>query len=581
MEIESRLLPCGLHTVGVPPTAEEAIATLVNIAGIDRPEDKIKSLPRIIAESIDRNIEEIYRSANAGKLDDVALLQKITEAQRAATRALVNKSTDSNGRVTEVQPFLKQGLNFMSSLMGGTAWKRALSDAGFPNVSEESLTSLFDYLDFCLRQIVADNEVGSLVDALEGKFIIPGPGGDPIRNPDVLPTGKNMHGLDPQSIPTAAAVDVAKVIVNRLLERMKQDSGAYPQSVAFTLWGTDNIKTYGESLGQVLMLLGVKPVPDSLGRVNKLELIPLEELGRPRIDVVVTCSGVFRDLFINQMNLLDRAVKMAAEADEPLEMNFVRAHALEQAKEFNVSIREAATRVFSNAAGSYSANVGLTLENGGWENEKQLQDQFINRKGFAFNADKPGQMDLQTDLFKASLKTVDLTFQNLDSSEISLTDVSHYFDSDPTKVVGSLRDDKRKPNSFIADTTTANGQVRSLAETVRLDARTKLLNPKFYEGMLNSGYEGAREITKRLKNTMGWSATSGEVDNFIYEDANETFIKDEAMRKRMLDTNPNAFRDMVTTFLEANGRGYWDTSDENLELLQELYQEVEDRIEGV
>ena len=581
MEIESRLLPCGLHTIGVPPTAEEAIATLVNIAGIDRPESNVKALPRIISESIGRNIEDIYRSANAGQLNDVALLQKITEATRVAVRAMVMRSTDSDGRVTEVNAFMKTGMNFFNGFTGGSAEKKALVEAGFGKVAEEDLTPLFDYLEFCLKQVVADNEVGGLLNALDGKYIIPGPGGDPIRNPDVLPTGKNMHGLDPQSIPTSAAVDVAKVVVDRLLERMKIDSGAYPQSVAFTLWGTDNIKTYGESLAQVLMLVGVKPVPDSIGRVNKLELIPLEELGRPRVDVVVTCSGVFRDLFINQMNLLDRAIKMAAEADEPLEMNFVRAHAIAQAKEFSISLRDAATRVFSNAAGSYSANVGLTLENGGWENEKQLQDQFINRKGFAFNADKPGQMDLQTDLFKASLKTVDLTFQNLDSSEISLTDVSHYFDSDPTKVVGTLRDDKKKPNSFIADTTTANAQVRSLAETVRLDARTKLLNPKFYEGMLNSGYEGAREITKRLKNTMGWSATSGEVDNFIYEDANDVFIKDEAMRQRMLDTNPNAFRDMVTTFLEANGRGYWDTSDENLELLQELYQEVEDRIEGV
>lgn len=581
MEIESRLLPCGLHTIGIPPSAEEAIATLVNIAGIDRPEDNIKALPRTIAESLDRNIEDIYRNANAGKLDDVTLLQKITEATRASVRAMVMRNVDGNGRVTETPALIKQGMGFFNMLSGGSAPKKALYDAGFTQVQEDAITPQFDYLEFCLKQIVAENEVGALVSALDGKFIIPGPGGDPIRNPDVLPTGKNMHGLDPQSIPTSAAVDVARVVVDRLLERMKKDSGAYPQSVAFTLWGTDNIKTYGESLAQVLMLVGVKPVPDSLGRVNKLELIPLLELGRPRVDVVVTCSGVFRDLFINQMNLLDRAVKMAAEADEPLEQNFVRAHAIDQAKEFGISLREAATRVFSNAAGSYSANVGLTLENGGWEDEKQLQDQFITRKGFAFNADKPGQMDLQTDMFKSSLKKVDLTFQNLDSSEISLTDVSHYFDSDPTKVVSTLRDDKKKPKSFIADTTTANAQVRSLAETVRLDARTKLLNPKFYEGMLNSGYEGTREITKRLKNTMGWSATSGEVDNFIYEDANDVFIKDEAMRKRLLDTNPNAFRDMITTFLEANGRGYWDTSDENLELLQELYQEVEDKIEGV
>jgi len=152
---------------------------------------------------------------------------------------------------------------------------------------------------------------------------------------------------------------------------------------------------------------------------------------------------------------------------------------------------------------------------------------------------------------------------------------------DPTKVVQGLRTDGKKPTAFVADTTTANAQVRTLSETVRLDARTKLLNPKFYEGMLNSGYEGTREITKRLRNTMGWSATAGAVDNFVYEDANDTFINDPEMAKRLLETNPNAFRDMVGTFLEANGRGYWDTSEENLDRLRQLYAEVEDKIEGV
>merc|ERR1712195_221294 len=150
-------------------------------------------------------------------------------------------------------------------------------------------------------------------------------------------------------------------------------------------------------------------------------------------------------------------------------------HAMAQAEELKISLREASCRVFSNSAGSYSANVGLAIENGGWEDEAQLQEQFLTRKGFAFNADKPGMMEQQADLFKSALKTVDCTFQNLDSSEISLTDVSHYFDSDPTKVVAGLRTDGKKPLSMIADTTTANAQVRSLGETVRLDARTKLL----------------------------------------------------------------------------------------------------------
>merc|ERR1712151_1222883 len=255
--------------------------------------------------------------------------------------------------------------------------KRAFEDADFPKVTDEAVAATFEYLEFCLKQVVADNEMGALLEGLQGKYIIPGPGGDPIRNPLVLPTGKNMHALDPQAIPTTAACDCAKVVVDRLLERQALDNnGEYPESIAFVLWGTDNIKTYGESLAQVLWMVGVRPIPDSLGRVNQIEAIPLEELGRPRIDVVVTCSGVFRDLFINQMNLLDRAVKMAAELDEPLEMSFVRKNALAQAEELSCSLREAATRVFSNAAGSYSANVGLAIENGGWEDETQLQDQF-------------------------------------------------------------------------------------------------------------------------------------------------------------------------------------------------------------
>merc|ERR1719198_2144739 len=272
---------------------------------------------------------------------------------------------------------------------------------------------------------------------------------------------------------------------------------------------------------------------------------------------------------------------MAAEAEEPVEQNFVRKHALESAEELNVSLRQAATRVFSNAAGSYSANVGLAVENGASVDEEQLQEQFLTRKGFALSADAPGELVESSGLFKSALAKVDVTFQNLDSSEISLTDVSHYFDNDPTKVVSNIRKDGKKPAALIADTTTANAQVRSLSGQVRLDSRTKLLNPKFYEASLKAGYEGVREISKRMRFTFGWSATAGAVDNFVYEDANDTYIGDEKIRKQLLDKNPDALRDMVQTFLEANGRGYWDTSEENLERLQELYADVEDRIEGV
>ncbi|MGB6017600.1 MAG: magnesium chelatase subunit H [Nodosilinea sp.] len=576
MEIESRLLPCGLHIVGKPPTAEEAIATLVNIGSLDREEEGMKSLQRLIAESIGRDIDEIYGNSDRGHLADVQLLYDINQGVRAAVAALVHEQIDAEGRVSMVSR-----LNFLN-IGRKEPWIKALHEAGYTKVDGEAIKPLMEYLEFCLEQICADNELGGLLQALEGEYLLPGPGGDPIRNPDVLPTGKNIHALDPQSIPTTAAVQSAKIVVDRLLERQRQENnGAYPETIATVLWGTDNIKTYGESLAQMMWFVGVKPLPDSLGRVNKLELISLEELGRPRVDIVVNCSGVFRDLFINQMALLDRAVKMAAESDEPLEMNFVRKHALEQAEEMGLSVREAATRIFSNASGSYSSNINLAVENSTWENEDELQEMYLKRKSFAFNSDNPGVMDSNRGLFESALKTADATFQNLDSSEISLTDVSHYFDSDPTKLVASLREDGKSPAAYIADTTTANAQVRTLSETVRLDARTKMLNPKWYEGMLSHGYEGVRELSKRLVNTMGWSATAGAVDNWVYEDVNTTFIQDPEMCKRLMDLNPNSFRRMVSTLLEVNGRGYWETSDENLEKLQDLYQEVEDRIEGV
>ncbi|MFN9695484.1 MAG: magnesium chelatase subunit H [Synechococcaceae cyanobacterium] len=582
MEIESRLLPCGLHTIGKPPTAEEAIATLVNIAALERADDGLRSLPGLLAESRGRTIEDIDRGTDAGVLADVELNRLITETSRAAVAAMVREVTGSDGRVT-----LRRNFGWFFDLLERwgwrfpSAWLSACRSAGFVQVDGAELDRTFAYLRFCLEQVCADLEMGSLLRALDGEYVLPGPGGDPIRNPGVLPSGKNIHALDPQAIPTRAAIAAAKIVVDRLIERQKAEQGAWPETIACVLWGTDNIKTYGESLAQILWFIGVRPMADSLGRVNTRELIPLEELGRPRIDVVVNCSGVFRDLFINQMALIDQGVKLAAEADEPIAMNFVRKHSLEQAAEQGISLRDAATRVFSNASGSYSSNVNLAVENSTWEEEGELQEMYLSRKTFAFNADNPGEMSQQRDVFEAAMKTADVTFQNLDSAEISLTDVSHYFDSDPTKLIAGLRADGKAPASYIADTTTANAQVRSLSETIRLDSRTKLLNPKWYEGMLNSGYEGVREVAKRLNFTLGWSATSGAVDNFVYEEANNTFINDAEMRQRLMDLNPHSFRRIVGTLLEVHGRGYWETSDQNIAQLQEIYQEIEDRIEGV
>merc|ERR1719331_2285700 len=334
MEIESRLLPTGLHVIGDAPSADEAVATLVNIASIDREDDGIKGIPGILAASRGTDIDTVYKNNDLGTLEGVQLNKDITDATRAAVSAFVDDVTDFRGKVKRSitqDPF--------SAAMGKLfkkqpSYEKALEEAGFGDCDKEDLRNVFNYLSFCLTQVVKDQELEGFFDALEGKFVTPGPGGDPIRNPKVLPSGRNIHALDPQSIPTAAACKNAEGVVERLIERERQENGGkYPESIALVLWGTDNIKTYGESLAQVLLIAGVRPKPDALGRVNKVELIPLEELGRPRIDVVVNCSGVFRDLFVNQMNLLDQGIKLAAEQDESDEDNYIRKHAKVQAEE--------------------------------------------------------------------------------------------------------------------------------------------------------------------------------------------------------------------------------------------------------
>ncbi|MBC8121549.1 MAG: magnesium chelatase subunit H, partial [Gemmatimonadaceae bacterium] len=349
MEIEDRLVPCDLHVVGTPPTATEAIDTLVGVASFDRPEMEMLGFDRVLAQLRGWDIEELQKSSDTGSIEALDRIRAIKVAAKAAVTALVDAQTDANGRVSKVSL-----LNFFN--MGVTApWVEALKRHGFI-IDAKEIKPLFSFLEDTLERIVADNELGALVKALEGDFTLPGPGGDTVRNPIVLPTGRNIHALDPQSIPTAAAVKSAQIVVDRMLARHRaENNGQWPETIATVLWGTDNIKTYGEALAQILSMLGVLPAPDSIGRINNLKLIPLEELGRPRIDVVVTCSGIFRDLFPNQMELVDKAVKLVAELDEPLNLNYVRKHVLDQAETLGISPRKAATRVFSNASGSYAA----------------------------------------------------------------------------------------------------------------------------------------------------------------------------------------------------------------------------------
>jgi magnesium chelatase subunit H len=420
-----------------------------------------------------------------------------------------------------------------------------------------------------------------MLDALDGRFIRPAAGGDVMRNPEVLPTGRNLHGFDPFRIPSVFAVKDGAKQAQRILDKYQEDSHELPESIAMVFWGSDNLKSEGGQIGQALALMGAKPRFDSYGRLAGAQLIPLSELGRPRVDVVITLSGIFRDLLPLQIKLLAEAAFMAASAeDEPLEQNFIRKHALAYQKEHGCDLETASLRVYGNADGAYGSNVSNMVENSVWEEEDELAETYTRRKGFAFG--RSGIPIQNNALLKSVLSDVQMTYQNLDSMELGVTTIDNYFDT----LGGITRAVKRAKGGvdvpvFIGDQTKGEGAVRTLSEQVSLETRTRMLNPKWYEGMLESGYEGVREISKRLVNTMGWSATAGAVDNWVYEDVNDVYVNDKEMCDRLKNLNPNSFRKIVGTLLEVNGRGYWETSEENLDRLRELYQELEDRIEGV
>lgn len=253
-----------------------------------------------------------------------------------------------------------------------------------------------------------DHELPALIHALDGGFVAPSPSGDLIRSPDILPTGRNLHGFDPFRLPSAFAIADGARQADRLLAKHRAEGGNLPQTVAIVLWGTDNLKSEGAPIAQALALMGAQPRFDAYGRLCGAKLIPLAELGRPRIDVVATLSGIFRDLLPLQTQMLAEAAYLCASADEPLDQNFIRAHALAVQEAQGVDLETAALRVFSNAEGAYGANVNQLIDSGAWGAEDELADAFEARKSFAYG--RSGKPIRQQKVMQATLKTVDLAY---------------------------------------------------------------------------------------------------------------------------------------------------------------------------
>ncbi|MEM7056019.1 MAG: magnesium chelatase subunit H [Pseudomonadota bacterium] len=429
------------------------------------------------------------------------------------------------------------------------------------------------------QHLEEDHETPAILHALGGGFIRPVPGADLIRAPQALPTGRNLHAFDPFRMPSAFALEDGAKQAERLLERHLAEGNTLPRSIALVLWGADNLKTEGGPIAQAMALMGARPRFDSYGRLCGAELIPLEELKRPRIDVVMTLSGIFRDLLPLQTRMLAEAAWLAATADEPEHLNSVRANSIAHAEDQDIDFDTAALRVFSNADGAYGSNVNQMIDAGVWDDEDELADTFQKRKCFAYGRD--GDPAAQPALMNAILSEVDLAYQNLESVELGVTTIDHYFDT-----LGGISRAVRRAKSqdvpvYISDQTRGDGKVRMLSEQVALETRTRALNPKWYEGMLNHGHEGVRQIEAHVTNSVGWSATTGQVDPWVYQRLTETYLLDPEMRRRLSDLNPQASARLANRLIEAQERAYWTPDDETLAALRQAGDELEDRLEGI
>ena len=445
--------------------------------------------------------------------------------------------------------------------------------------ASEPLTPLLLEEAITIRQGLTQttDELENLLRGLNGEYIPPAPGGDLLRDgPGALPTGRNIHALDPYRMPSPAAYERGRAIGRKLIAQNLEDSGDFPETVAVMLWGLDAIKTKGESLGILLELVGAEPVKEGTGRIVRYELIPLEQMKHPRIDILGNLSGIFRDSFVNIIELLDDLFLRAAEAAEPIEQNFIRKHALALKAQ---GVDNVSARLFSNPAGDYGSLVNDRVVDSNWESGDELGETWCDRNAFSYGRGDKGQA--RPEVLNTLLQSTGRIVQQIDSVEYGLTDIQEYYaNTGALKKAAEQRQGKRVTASFV-ESFSQDTTPRQLEDVLRMEYRTKLLNPKWAEAMADQGSGGAYEISQRMTALIGWGGTAGFQDSWVYTQAAQTYALDEAMADRLRSSNPEAFRNIVGRMIEASGRGLWQPEEETLEKLQSHNELAEKTLDGV
>ncbi|WP_448561867.1 magnesium chelatase subunit H [Trichothermofontia sp.] len=535
--LEDRLFSSGLHTLGEVPDAQTLASYLRAYFGDDLPAAVIDTLcQQGWRGGLTRNLTgETETSVNLPLPDDRPLTLKDLEAQY--------------GPETKYQ------------------------------VPRDRLETALQICDLLAQ---TGDELTNLLRGLNGEYIPPAPGGDLLRDgPGVLPTGRNIHALDPYRMPSPAAYERGRAIARKLIAQHLEEQGQYPETIAVMLWGLDAIKTKGESLGILLELVGAAPLKEGTGRIVRYELIPLAELDHPRIDVLANLSGIFRDSFTNILELLDDLFQRAAFADEPEEKNFIRKHALAMQAQ---GIENPAARLFSNPAGDFGSLVNDRVVSSSWESSEELAQTWEVRNAFSYGRQDQGQA--RPAVLQTLLQSTDCIVQEIDSVEYGLTDIQEYYAN--TGALKQAAEQRRRANgrrsvvhtsfveSFSKDTTP-----RKLEDLLRMEYRTKLLNPKWAEAMANQGSGGAYEISQRMTALIGWGGTTNFQEAWVYDQAATTYALDPEMATKLRKANPEAFRNIVGRMLEAHGRGFWHPKPEILAKLQSLYDLSDAEIEGI
>ncbi|HET9171792.1 MAG TPA: cobaltochelatase subunit CobN [Actinospica sp.] len=462
--------------------------------------------------------------------------------------------------------------------LAAAGWNAGAVDAPSPDVAR--------VLEFAAAEVVprllrTTDEIDNVLLALNGGYVPAGPSGSPTRGlVGVLPTGRNFYSVDPKAIPSRTAWDVGCALAESLLARHKEDTGEYPRSVGITVWGTSAMRTQGDDLAEILALLGVRPTWDAASRrVTGTEIIPPDELARPRIDVTVRISGFFRDAFPHVIALIDDAIQAVAELDEPDELNYVRAHTAADERSHG-DRRRATTRIFGSKPGAYGAGLLPLIDARNWDSDADLAEVFAVWGGYAYGKGLDGR-EARADMDSA-FRRIEAAAKNQDTREHDIVDSDDYFQYHGGMIAYVRSLTGSSPAAYVGDSAVPDAvKTRTLAEETHRVFRSRVVNPKWIAAMQRHGYKGAFEQAATVDYLFGYDATAGVVDDWMYEKLAAAYVFDETNAEFMRKSNPWALRGVAERLLEAADRKLWAEPDTaTIDRLREVYLELEGDLEG-